>query len=176
MAIKQTRVVSKQNKAIHFIVKENLLKEITFQRYFVNQFLMIYMKSPMNIDGFLYHNNQLMVYEIKFKYPRKNGTWGLNVGLKNLFHFFSTLNIPVFHFILKNTTFNKDLTALDGVYNEFLKNRFYWIYSVLTDDMFSKEIKYAPNYTSSDGRKPQPYYLVNPTHFKKVYFAPYLAS
>lgn len=176
LATKQTRVIEKQNKAINFFVKENLLKETTLQRYFVNHFLMVYMNSPMNIDGFLYHNNQLMVYEIKFKFPARNGTWGLNIGLRNLFQFFSNLNIPVFHFILVNTTFDKELTALDGVYDKDIKEKFYWIYSVLKPEMFNDKIRYAPKYTSSDGRKMQGYYSVKPDHFKKVFFSPYFIS
>lgn len=171
-ASKSERIESKQNKAISFLRSERQLEETTLQRYFANHFLMVYMYYTMNIDGFIVKSKKIFGYEVKFKYSTINKEtkihrYGINTGLRRLFYWLKSKNIPMYHFILNNGTRDKNITAIDGLLDPKLKTHFTWCYCQINHNLFIEE-EFAPEETSIDGKKRQKVYYIDAANFKKV--------
>lgn len=158
-----TRNKDRQSKSISFFEKNNLLKKIAVERYFANNFLTLYFNGMVNIDCFSKDkNDQLNVIEIKFKYETRDKCFGINTGQMNMFNYLSKYNFKVNHFILYNSTKDKDITIFGFL---ALKIKKYWLLaSVEKLDTQGKSI--APEYTSVSGNFKQEYFKLKKEDFK----------
>lgn len=163
----------RQEKAIKFLEKNNLLKEYAFQRFFVNFILGKNISDLLNIDAIvLYEENDKTLakaLEIKFKYESKSGHFGLNKGFNSLFEMILSYDIPITHYILYNGTKNKDVSVIDAVSNDDIKSKCCWIYSPIIEESFNNNFKEAPNETRYDGgSSKQKYSGLHKDKFKKI--------
>lgn len=147
--------LNRQNQAINFLIKNNLLKEYSFQRFFVNFVLGNNINDLVNIDSILLYekNNEALakVIEIKFKYESKKGHFGLNKGFNNLFEMILDYDIPINHYILYNGTKNQHISIIDAILDNNIKSQCCWIYSPISKNLLPNKFDLAPSKTRYDG-------------------------
>lgn len=127
-----TRNETRLNQAIDLLENSNALRQAAIERLFAN----CYLSSDYHwdIDAFVIYNDKLVAFEVKQKYPTAIGTFGLNVGLANLFKRLRGIDITVVHVILTKPIWDKFFPAIDFYTKEEYIKHCYWI---ATD--FSKE-------------------------------------
>ena len=114
--------IERQSRAIRFLQKRNLLQDAAIQRYVANWILAG--RRLWDLDCFVLHENQIIAFEVKQKFPTRKGTFGLNFGLKNLFDWLERMDIPVFHLVLTKPVWHENFPAV-----EFLENKLFWKYA-----------------------------------------------
>lgn len=152
---------ARQNKAIRFFKKHNILNEIALERYFANNFLTVYFPQMINIDLFTITKKGINAIEIKYKFEAKNGTFGVNQGQFEMFKLLNHIGINTYHFILYNHTKNKNLCIFDFLNSENQKS---WNYCN-TAKISSVSLYEAPEFTSLSGYKTQKYYQLPKNKF-----------
>ncbi|WP_421085617.1 hypothetical protein ACN5XJ_26565 (plasmid) [Priestia sp. MF3] len=161
-----------QDRAIQFIEKQGILKEVAIQRYFVNHFLTVHFEGfPINLDGLMRARKGLTVFEVKFKFPfpddLNNYYYGVNKGQVKLFKWLLQSNIHIYHYIAKNPGNKKTIGIFEVLSTSELKQNFYWEASFLnTSDLDNKDF-IAPKETSIAGDKPVYFKPISAEGFEK---------
>lgn len=113
----------RQLRAIRFLRRRKLVQDAAVQRYVANWILAG--RKLWDLDCFVMHGNEIIVFEVKQKFPTKAGTFGLNLGLKKLFEWLEQINIKVYHLVLTKPVWQEDFPAL-----EFLENKLFWEHEI----------------------------------------------
>lgn len=164
-ASKNLKDINRQYEVIDFFCRHNMLRDIAIQRYFANFFLTVYFNNLLNIDGFIMKDNNLYIYEIKYKYVSRKNEFGINKGQAEVFKHFISKNISVINCILEKPKKDEKLTILNLMKNNELKLKTKWIYHYLNYDELNG-IKEAPRKTSIDGKKTQKYIGIDRSKYK----------
>ena len=147
----------RQEKCIAFLEKRDLLFQSAVQRYAVN--VLIKKKALWDIDAFVLHEDKLIAFEVKQKFPSHAGCFGINVGLVDLFTWLESLGIGVYHIILTKPIWQESFSAV-----EMLENKKYWPHSMWlgckpTLLQLQKQVqRLAPAKTSIHRQKPLSFY------------------
>lgn len=168
-----TRNSDRQENAIQFLEKNNLLKEYAFQRFFVNFILGKNISDLLNIDAIVLYEKDgqtlAKAIEIKFKYESKSGYFGLNKGFNGLFETILSYDIPVTHYILYNGTKDENVSIIDAISDDTIKSQCHWIYSNIEKDLLDKNFQTAPSKTRYDGGSShQKYSTIHKNKFKLI--------
>ncbi len=161
----------RKKEAIKFIRKNMVLNDFIMERYFANYFLSSFFKYSYNIDAILYKKveHSFDIYETKFKYPTKDGHFGMNYGqalffiylLKNGFN-----NLK--HYILYKNKNSKSYSIIDFI-NDNKPHK--WYYKCINNNEITNKldnIKDAPSETSITSRKTQNYIKFSIENFNKL--------
>ncbi|QUH21795.1 hypothetical protein [Alkaliphilus sp. B6464] len=167
LAANDVRDTARQEKAIDFFDKNGLLEDTAIQRHFANFFLTVYYGYAVwNIDGLLVDNDKVLAYEIKFKYPTKSNTFGLNIGVAKLFEWLHNKDIKIYHAILLNPTNSEKVSVLDVLSNKSLYRETNWIcYRINPTNLFNSS-GIAPSKTQIEGRTDQKVVYIPVSNFK----------
>jgi len=154
---------SRHRQAFEFLNSYNHLKRSAVERAFANCY--IGNGSFWDIDYFVNYKNTLYAFEVKQKYPTAKGTFGLNVGLTNLFHFINNSGIKVIHVILTKPVNDYNIPSIDFYTKPEYKSKSYWIATKVTDHLTSVKKSLAPSRTSIYGTYKLGYYDMQPSSF-----------
>lgn len=166
-ASNETTDTFKTNRVIQYLIDENLLEKIYIERLFANHILSGHLNTmPINLDAIMYKNNKLVVIEIKFKYPSKQNTFGINIGQANILKYLIQIGFEVFHYIAINPSHNEDIGIFEIQHSSNLKQNLFWYYKQLIESDFETEFSVAPSKTSVDGKSRQKFININATTFK----------
>ena len=169
LAVDEVRNSTKQMEAIDFIKDRGLLFEIGLQRYFANFILTVYFGNYIiNLDGFLFKDNHLVLLEVKFKFPAANNKYGLNIGFVNLFKWVLRKEISIYHIILYNGTYDENITILDAINDEKIKDQCKWLFCEIKENHLSNKKSIAPSKTHIEGKAKQAVTYIDQTDFKFV--------
>ena len=169
LALENVRDLTKQQRAINYIKTNNMLYEVGLQRYFANYILTVYFgKYILNLDGFLFKNDELVLYETKFKYPASNNKFGLNKGFINWFKWILSREIKIYHCILNNGTHDENVTVLDALEDPTIKKQCTWLFCEINHDHLKPSISYAPSKTHIEGKSLQKVTYMDFSEFKKI--------
>jgi len=97
-------VTEREDKALAYIREHLDPRALLAERIFVNQILYRYYLYFWDLDGVGFVNGELVGFELKRKYPARDGTFGLNTGTRNLFMNLSS-TLPILYFIMASGTF-----------------------------------------------------------------------
>ncbi len=106
--------------------------------------------------------------EVKQKYPTRIGTFGLNVGLTNLFRFLTNIGIRVVHIILTKPESDKTIPATDYYTQKKYKGKSLWIGTDFSDEILSSGSSTAPSETSIFSNVRLKFYHIHPECFTKL--------
>ncbi|PEZ76368.1 hypothetical protein [Bacillus sp. AFS017274] len=166
LAVEEVRNTAKQMEAIEFIQGRGLLYEIGLQRYFANFILTVYFGNYIiNLDGFLFKDNKLILLEVKFKFPAANKKYGLNIGFVNWFKWVLRKGMSIYHIILYNGTYDENITILDAINNEEIKDQCKWLFCEINDNHLSNKKSIAPSKTHIEGKAKQGVTYIDQTDF-----------
>lgn len=84
--------------AINFLASRQLLQRSAMERLFAN--CALGSRRAWDIDALTYYDGKLLAFEVKQKYPTRNGTFGMNVGEMRLFAWLLGLGVEIVHVIL----------------------------------------------------------------------------
>lgn len=164
--------LNRQEKAIYFLEKNNLLKEYAFQRFFVNFILGENTRELLNIDAIVLYekdsNILTKVFEVKFKYPSRTGHFGLNRGFNNLFEMILEYNIPINHYILHNGTEDKNVSIINAISDDDIKSKCPWIYTNIDRSLLGNTFQIASNETIFNGLNKQEYSTIPKNKFTYI--------
>ncbi len=147
----------RQEKCIAFLAKRSLLFQVAVQRYAANA--LIKKKQLWDIDAFLMHQDKLIAFEVKQKFPSQAGWFGINVGLLDLFTWLESVGVSVYHIILTKPVWKESFSAV-----EMLEDKKYWPHSFWlgckpTQLQLQKQVRrLAPAKTSIHRQKPLAFY------------------
>jgi hypothetical protein len=168
LANKEVRNEERQKRCIEFLKRKGVLHDVALQRYFANYILTVYFKFPINIDGFYVKDNQIRLYEIKYKYPAANGCYGLNKGFVKLFKWIIKNNIDIYHFVLHNGTRDENITVLDAIENESIQDKCEWRLCQINTDKLNTDESLAPSKTQIEGEREQKVIYIPQNDFKTL--------
>ncbi|MFQ5637262.1 MAG: hypothetical protein ACE5IR_04630 [bacterium] len=154
------------NQAIRMLASYRGLKSAALERVFANCWLAS--GTYWDVDCFVFHENRILAFEVKQKYPTAKGTFGLNVGLAKLFAFLSQTGIQVFHIILTKPVKNDKIAAIDFYTKKPYRDKSNWIGLKFDRALLSKEKSFAPSKTSIFGANRLRYYHILPTSFHQI--------
>lgn len=130
-----------------YFINEGIASKVINQISIENTFLKKYFYSS-NIDYILKNEIGFLLLEIKYKYPSKNRTYGINAMQYDIYSIFQKQGIMAYNIVLDN---QDRLDILER------RNRNQtWKYSRIKEDLTEK--KSAPKKTSYDQKKTQKYY------------------
>lgn len=143
----------RQKQAIEFLENSALLRESAIERFFANR--VAGFKGLWDVDAFrVDKNGGLVAYEVKQKFPAKNGSFGLNKGTTDFLKFLVKTGLKVKHVILKKPVDDKDIPALDFIQKSEYKGKNEWLVAEVSDELIlnAERIKRSPKETSIHGR------------------------
>ena len=109
-------------KYCNYLQKENLLSSVIERILVEDNFLNKYFHI-VDLDCFIKNDMGVLLFEIKFKYPTKKGTYGINVKEAQIINYFNSKGINIFNVILENKS------RLDVVdYISQGEDNYIWIY------------------------------------------------
>lgn len=150
-------------QAIRLLKSHNALKKSALERVFANCWLAS--GAYWDIDSFVRYDDKIIAFEVKQKYPTARGTFGLNVGLANLFNFLTSLGIEVIHIILTKPARNYKIPAIDFYTKKEYRNKLSWVGIKFTSEILLNNFSVAPSKTSIFGASKLKYYHINPKSF-----------
>lgn len=161
---------SRQNQAIDFLRKRDLIQKCAIERFFANR--VAGFKGLWDVDTFEWINrNQIKAYEVKQKFPAANGCFGINKGTTSFLLFLKKLDIAVEHVILKKPKDDKNIPALDFITKSEYIGKNEWLSTDFCSDSVQNMItKKSPNYTSIHGKYRLSYYDMDMKLFKSKGF------
>ena len=150
--------VQRQNQAIDFLTQRGQIIPNAIERFFANRIAGF--KGLWDVDMFqLKEAGKLKAFEVKQKFPAKNGCFGINIGTTNFLFFLIGLGIEVEHVILKKPVDDKDIPALSFIVGEEYKDKNVWLYTDFNKECILDFVqKSSPSYTSIHGRYRLSYY------------------
>jgi hypothetical protein len=156
---------SRKEEAIKQIEQKGLLYDTAVERLFAN----FHLKPPTwDIDFFAFHNGRLIGFEMKQKYPIRNGNFGLNTGLVNLFRYLADKEVEVAHVILTKPIWDDSYPALHLYSDDKLRQKCLWIGALFGSEMHSKKTYTAPSKTSYGGNSQLNYHNIAVREFSKI--------
>lgn len=160
------RKADRQEKAFKFLLESGRLREAAIERLFANCW--IGKNYFWDIDCLAYHDDQLVAFEVKQKYPTKAGTFGLNNGLVQLFNMLTGIKIRVVHVVLTMPTNDITAPALDLILEPAHRARAFWLAANVSPDLLSGRQGSAPAYTSIHGTDRLNFRHLSPSHFHNL--------
>jgi hypothetical protein len=121
-----------------------------------------------DVDFFVEHNDQLIAFEVKQKYPTRKGTFGLNVGEARLLTFLAELGIVPVHVILTKPVSDETVPAIDLYSQDRYKSLSLWIAARFSQTLLSSKLAQAPGKTSIYGAQRLNYYDMEVRHFHRL--------
>jgi len=153
------------NKAFEFLLSRQNIKSVVLRRLFANHIMDNY---SWDLDGFhITKNKQIILFEIKHKFPAANDTFGINVGQANMFRHLTKNNIKVIHTILLKPRESEDISAIDLVTDSRYRPTS-WIYTLFDYSKLILVEKAAPEKTQLRGEKTIKYYEIKRDRFKNL--------
>lgn len=157
----------KTQRVIQYFIDEQIIEKIYIERLFANHILSGFLNTmPINLDAIMFRNNRLVILEIKFKYPSKEKTFGINIGQAKILKYLIDLNFKAFHYIALNPSYNESIGIFEIQHDSYLKNNLYWYYKELTALDFETTYSVAPSKTSIDGNKKQKFIEIESSAFQ----------
>ena len=153
-------------QAIGYLKSVGVLKNCAIERLFANCWLAE--GAFWDIDFFVEYKGKLIAFEVKQKYPTKAGTFGINVGLANLFVYLNNIGMEVIHVILVKPVNDISIPAIDLYTKPQFKKDAKWIATRFTRDMLRNRKSTAPSYTSIFGTSRLDYYHMKPEIFTTI--------
>lgn len=166
-ASSSTTDLFKTQRVIQYFTDENILEKVKVERVFANHILSGHLNTmPINLDNIMFRNNSLIVIEIKFKYPSKQNTFGINIGQARVLNYLIQIGFKVFHYIAINPSYNESIGIFEIQHNSYLKENLFWYYKELLITDFQTNFSVAPSKTSIDGNSRQKFINLNASSFK----------
>lgn len=134
-------------------IEYKVIKQIKIE----NQFLKKYFYST-NIDYILKNNIGILLLEIKYKYPSRNKTYGINSMQYDVYSLFQGQGMIAFNVVLENVQRIDILKRQNGSQ--------VWKYSRIKQNLTEK--KYAPKETSYDQNGKQGYYELQASNYHRL--------
>ena len=153
------------DQAIDYLKKNDILKKCSIERLFANCWLAN--GYFWDIDYIVKYNSKYIAFEVKQKFPTAANTWGLNVGLANLFSYLNSIDIEVVHVILVKPIKDDTIPAIDLYTKEEYKKDAKWIATEF-DKIFLSNKSIAPAYTSIYGNSKLSYYNMKQELFTMI--------
>jgi len=162
--------IKRQEQSIDYLEKNGLLKKASIERFFANRIAGF--KGLWDIDAICYNSSdELIVYEVKQKFPAKNGNFGINVGTTNFLLFLTDQEIIVEHIILRKPVDDKSIPALDFLQKQEYKGKNEWLSAHFTKKIIENfKTKLSPKETSIHGRYRLKYMDLNMSEFESKGF------
>ncbi|WP_299707379.1 hypothetical protein [uncultured Pontibacter sp.] len=155
----------RKEDAIRHILHKGLLFETAVERLFAN----FHLSPPTwDIDYFAFHNGRLIGFEMKQKYPIRNGNFGLNTGLVNLFRYLAGKDVEVAHVILTKPIWDDSYPAIHLYSDKELKQKCLWLGALFGSEMHSEKTYTAPSKTSYGGNSLLNYHNIAVREFSKI--------
>jgi hypothetical protein len=128
-----------RNKKIEYkVIKQILIENSFLKKYFFST----------NIDYIVKNEAGLLMLEIKYKFPSRNNTYGMNSMQYDIYNLFQSQGLDAFNIVLENIDKVDILERENGIQ--------IWKYSRIKQNLTEK--KYAPKKTSYDQKEKQGYY------------------
>lgn len=160
------RDAARLEQAIQLLESRNRLQHAAIERLFANCWLG---EAPVwDVDFFVEHNEQLIAFEVKQKYPTRKGTFGLNVGEARLLTFLAELGIVPVHVILTKPVSDETVPAIDLYSQDRYKSLSLWIAARFSQTLLSSKLAQAPGKTSIYGAQRLNYYDMELRHFHRL--------
>lgn len=160
------------NKALDFLLSRQTIKSVALKRIFANH---IMSECSWDLDGFhITKDKQILLFEVKHKYPAGNHTFGINVGQAKMLKHLTDHNIKVIHTILLKPMDTERISAIDLVTDPCYKP-VRWIHTLFDYKALTLVEKVAPSKTQFRGTKTIRYYEIKESLFKdlKILGEPY---
>jgi hypothetical protein len=157
------RNAARLDQAIGLLRSLGVLQSAALERVFANCWLPG--RDYWDIDCFVLHEDRIMAFEVKQKYPTAKNTFGLNVGLAKLFAFLTNLGMEVFHVILTKPTRDYRIPAIDLYTKERHKSKLDWLGIKFSSEILTRKSAVAPKKTSIFGSGRLRYYHLQPREF-----------
>ena len=146
----------RQEKCIAFLEKRDLLLHSAVQRYAAN--VLIKKKALWDIDAFVLHENRLIAFEVKQKFPSQASCFGINVGLVHLFSWLESLGVGVYHIILTKPVWKERFSAVEMLEDKNFWPNSLWLGCRPTQLQLQKQVqRIAPSRTSIHRQRPLAY-------------------
>ncbi|MCG8606584.1 hypothetical protein MJD09_16575 [bacterium] len=132
----------RSDQAIGLLRSLGVLQSAALERVFANCWLPG--RDCWDIDCFALHDDRILAFEVKQKYPTAMNTFGLNVGLARLFAFLTDLGIEVYHIILTKPTRDYRIPAIDFYTKERYKSKLDWCGIKFSSEILTRRRAVAP--------------------------------
>lgn len=160
------RNIDRLSQAISYLQQRGTLKKYAIERMFANCWLGS--GAIWDVDFFVKYKGALIAFEVKQKFTTANKTWGLNVGLANLFAYLDSIKITVVHVILEKPVNDASIPAIDLYTKPEYKKKAHWIAIKFYKDILKMKKGIAPKKTSIDGLSDLTYFHLPPGHFTLI--------
>lgn len=149
MAKPTERDPARSEKAIKFLKSANAIRTSAISRLIANCF--VHSSYLWDVDAIVRHDDKLIAFETKQKFPSRKGKFGINVGLSGVFSFLERCGLRVIHVVLTKPIWETDVSAIDLISDPIYAGKSIWIATESNNIGRSGNQTDAPARTSING-------------------------